>query len=941
MMQKRWIGLFSGLLLGVSVFGQLADNADPRWFPVSYGQPGIDYDPTTLVVKLRPESRFLFNDLQSSWAFRAKRMGLGTPEKAFPNESAPTQTLNAYGLPTTDLSLIYEVPAQSQVPIQRLVSLVLGTGLFEWAEPLPIVQPLLTPNDPSIGSQYYFSRIRAFDAYDKTTGDTNVVIAIVDGGTNFTHPDLLGNIKYNYADPIDGIDNDGDGYIDNFRGWDVGDGDNNPSYNPSDGATASIHGTAMCGIAAATTDNAVGIAGIGWKCKYLPVKMVRTGQGWVRGYQAVAYAVRAGADIINCSWGGTYATQLGRDVMCWAVMDQGKLVIAAAGNSNNTNPIYPAAFEEVLGVTATNVNDIRWSGSSYYELIELAAPGESIYRTYGTGYATGSGSSEASSVVSGSAGIVLSQFPWMTPFQIGARLKATSVQIDNLPGNAGVVGRMGYGRIDLKNAVIDSTGAWMHFRNRQFSDEDGDGIFFAGDTVLVTGLSLNALRPSTSALSARITHNSAHVQLLDSTLQIGVVGSMQSFSHAGQPFRFIVKNSCPVNHLVRFRVTYQDTARAGHTDFFLFLQPDHYNWTSNKNQLTLGNNGRLGYTDAATQTGIGWRKENGPNNLLEQFYAPFSLMIGHNSKVSNATLSDPLAGCCPLITDNHFVSVQPMSKDVRGNYGDVRVISKFNDSGAGVNAIGVEVTRIAYGDSTGPLSNVIFMDHVVRNTNATGLKNVFIGYYCDQDVADTLFFTTPNQAGWDVSRRLGWQISQLGGRGSGMVLLTGTTPHYYAFDVGGGGGSIAVTNGFSQSEKWTAMTGGIGRSLSTVGDPAQYLGTVIDSLAPGNCAIVSMAFVVGDQFSDIQNAAQLALTQYQNSANVWTGAAGTANWHHAGNWSAGVVPTSSHRVYVIKPSYPGGFDPVISDSNGQAAYIETLCGGHLRISNGRQLQVGP
>lgn len=941
MMRKNWCSLALALVLKGLVFGQVADNADVRWFPMAYGQAGVDYEPTILVVKLQPNYRFLFSDLNNYWVNHAKALGLGMPQKAFPNESAPVQPFNVYGLPSTDLSLIYEIPVQSQTPMPRLVSLVLGTGKFEWAEPLPIVQPLLTPNDANHGSQYYFSRIRAYDAYNLTTGDTNVVIAVVDGGTNFSHPDLLGNIKYNYADPIDGIDNDADGYIDNFRGWDVGDGDNNPSYNPSDGSTASVHGTAMCGIAAATTNNALGVAGIGWNCKYLPVKMVRTGQGWVRGYQAVAYAVRAGADVINCSWGGTYATQLGRDVMRWAVMDQGKLVIAAAGNSNNTVPIYPAAFEEVLGVTATNVNDLKWSGSSFYELIELAAPGEGIYRTFGTSYGTGSGSSEASSVVSGAAGIVLSRFPWMTPFQVGARLKATSVQIDNLTGNTSFAGRMGYGRLDLKNAVMDSTGAWMHFRNRTFLDQDADGIFLVGDTIEIRGFSLNALRPSTSILSAALTHNSAHVQLLDSTLQIGVVGSMQSFSHSNQPFRFVVKNTCPTNHLVRFRVTYQDTGRAGHTDFFLFLQPDHYNWTSNQNHLTLGNNGRLGYTDAATQTGIGWRKSNGPNYLLEQFYAPFSLMIGHNNRVSNATLSDPLAGCCPLVTDNHFVSVQPMVKDQRTHFGDLRITSRFNDSGAGVNAIGVEVTRMAYGDSSGPKAGIIFMDHILRNTTVTGLKNVFVGYYCDQDVADTLFFTTPNQAGWDATRRLGWQISQLGGRGSGMVLLNGTTPHYYAFDVGGTGGSITVTNGFSQSEKWTAMTGGIGRALSTVGDPAQYLGTVVDSLAPGQCAIVSMAFVVGDQFSAIQNAAQLALNHYQSTLNVWTGGAGTANWHHAGNWSAGVVPTSSHRVYIIKSSHPGSLDPVISDSNGQAAYVETLCGGHLRISNGRQLQVGP
>ena len=102
------------------------------------------------------------------------------------------------------------------------------TGVFEYVEPSYTSQPLYKPNDPEIDSLYFMEMLNMYQAWDSTMGDTNVVIGISDTGFDIDHPDLVNSVKYNYNDPIDGVDNDGDGYIDNFRGWDLGDNDNNP-----------------------------------------------------------------------------------------------------------------------------------------------------------------------------------------------------------------------------------------------------------------------------------------------------------------------------------------------------------------------------------------------------------------------------------------------------------------------------------------------------------------------------------------------------------------------------------------------------------------------------------------------------------------------------------------------------------------------------------------
>lgn len=190
-------------------------------------------------------------------------------------------------------STLYEITYNNSIPIKKTINILMATGIIEYAEPLYKIQLLSNPNDPDTASQYYLGLIKAYDAWDISQGDSNIVVGVTDTGTDLDHPDLAAGIAYNYADPINGIDDDGDGYIDNFMGWGFGQNDNDPSVDV-------IHGSFVLGLAGAVTNNGIGIAGAGYKTRFLPVKISNNGV-LTTAYEGIVYAADHGCQIINCS----------------------------------------------------------------------------------------------------------------------------------------------------------------------------------------------------------------------------------------------------------------------------------------------------------------------------------------------------------------------------------------------------------------------------------------------------------------------------------------------------------------------------------------------------------------------------------------------------------------------------------------------------------------
>ena len=389
-----------------------------------------------------------------------EELGMVSLKKKFPNSKAPERAYNDRGLKMADISLIYKVQVSDEVDVMAASEKLQALESVVYAEPHFVSYDMYTPNDANLNSvmPYHYDNINAYAAWDITLGDTNVVIGITETAINVNHPEFAGNIKYNYDDPVGNGDEDNDGYEDNFAGWDFFDGDNDLFvYNE-------IHGDAVSAISSAAADNGIGYAGIGFKCKFLPVK---AGNNTIpstitNGYDAIQYCVEQGCSVVNCSWGNTTFSQVAQDVVTWAAVNNDVVLIASAGNVTATNYYYPASYEYVLSVTGVDQNDVFDNGSNppftYNDSVDVSAPGINIYTTATFNgqflYAPPQGGTSMSApIVAGLAGLVRSQFPCLTAQEVIERIKTTADNIDGLAQNTPYAGLIGMGRVNAEAAV--------------------------------------------------------------------------------------------------------------------------------------------------------------------------------------------------------------------------------------------------------------------------------------------------------------------------------------------------------------------------------------------------------------------------------------------------------------------------------------------------------
>ncbi|MBI5399442.1 S8 family serine peptidase [Candidatus Saganbacteria bacterium] len=284
------------------------------------------------------------------------------------------------------------------------------------AAPVGIVRAFATtPNDPRLGEQYSLTKISAPQAWDRTTGLSSNLIAVIDTGVDYTHEDLVGKVAT------------ADGY--NFVG---GMTEENTDTRPDASGPIRMHGTEVSGVIAAATNNGKGIAGVDWQATILPVKVL---PGSIAGgtmddiLQGIAWAMAKGAKIINMSF-GQYSSDPNLEQLCQQAYDQGIVLVAAAGNDNISNPSYPAYYPTVLAVGATDQSDHRsiWTGvslvsgkiqaSNYGSWVDVCAPGTAILTTANGSYETPSGTSFAAPIVAGIASLIKAANPSFTNRQI-------------------------------------------------------------------------------------------------------------------------------------------------------------------------------------------------------------------------------------------------------------------------------------------------------------------------------------------------------------------------------------------------------------------------------------------------------------------------------------------------------------------------------------------
>jgi subtilisin family serine protease len=349
------------------------------------------------------------------------------------------------------------------IGVEEAVARLAADPQVAWAEPNYVWSIERTPNDTRYSDQWALANhgqfagtpgadIRAEAAWNVTTGDSNVVVGVIDTGVDLEHPDLVGNLWVNPGEiPGNGIDDEGDGYVDDVNGWDFVNGDADPRDDHG-------HGTHVSGIIAAVGDNALGITGVCWRTKIMALKFLGAGgSGFTSdAVDALEFAIAHGVRITNNSWGGGPYSQALADAIT-AAGAAGMLVVVASGNSGfnlDSAPGYPACYPnpEIISVGATDKNDALAAFSNYgLETVDLAAPGDFIMSLWpARRLAILSGTSMAAPHVAGAAALLLARNSSMSPLAMKSRLMHGARALPSLAGKC-----VSGGRLDLLRSVAD------------------------------------------------------------------------------------------------------------------------------------------------------------------------------------------------------------------------------------------------------------------------------------------------------------------------------------------------------------------------------------------------------------------------------------------------------------------------------------------------------
>ena len=585
----------------------------------------------------------------------------------------------------------------------------------EYAEPHWVYTLSATPNDTSYPNQSaYLSRMRFPQGWDTTKGEQgSVVVAIVDGGTQWQHPDLQANVWTNPGEtPGNGLDDDGNGFVDDVRGWNFANGTGDPTGLPST-PTNGIHGTHTAGIACARTNNATGVAGTSWNAKLMPINASSptTDNAIAYGYEGILYAGENGADVINCSWGGQGSPSAFEQEVIDHVWQLGAAVIGAAGNNNSGAPHYPSAYRHVLSVANVSNFDVRNTTSNHGPTIDVSAPGVNITSTIPGSYGLLTGTSMSSPQVAGLCALVKTRWPGYTADQVMERVRVTSDNIDAI--NPVYAGMLGYGRVNAENALRKNTPA-LRITQMQFTETDGDGIIEPGETVQLTPVVTNFLADCIG-ITIKLRETSTWATVVDSVVSLGGLDSLTSATLP--PLSLLVSPGAPIQTLVDCMLAVT-TASPAYTDrdrFQLTVLPTFVNHDIGNVKTSVTSVGKLGFSVVAGGSGadgIGFAYKTSPNLLYEG-----ALMIG----TGVSTVSDAARGASPTVSEDDFGTVRGgvPAKLQPGPWAAQQTVATFNDSLA-ASPLPVRVRQDTYAYADAVHDDYVILRYTIRNTGGDG-----------------------------------------------------------------------------------------------------------------------------------------------------------------------------------------------------------------------------
>lgn len=695
-------------------------------------------------------------------------------------------------------------------PMKLASVLMSECGDIEIAEPWYVGESAYTPNDSMLSEQRLLSTIEAFAAWDLEKGDTTIAIGISDTGVFVEHEDLKDNLFINQGEiPDNGIDDDENGYVDDYLGYnlafkDDGTSPGNPT-NPTSG-----HGTSVAGIAGATFDNALGYAGVGAQCRVRAIKTTPNGSRFiVYGYESILYCTITGVPIVNCSWGSSAYSCIDESIVRYAIA-RGTIIVAAAGNHGSTIRFYPAAYQGVISVGVTNPNDELVPMTARGHYLDVVAPGQESRTTDNTGgYGGFCCTSGSAPIVSGLVGLMLSANQTLTARQVQAILRVTVDGMKGIP--AGLTKELLPGRINAHKAVqlakwprailyVDSSSV----KHRMKSIRP-----LAGDTVVVT-TSVNSIFGGIKNLRRKISIIADSMECLElnsaAENQIGDIseGSTRNLP----PILLHIKKFGTYTVFVKQEFEGTDSMGLAFATSVLVPVIPTPGWITLRNNaftISVTDNGRFGNIDREGGEGEGFLYMNHCGMIYEAAH-----MISCEKKVVNAVRAEKGY-------DDHFFP------EVRIG-GDGRLTGSYTDALAPDSIkLGLRVFHqltVPTGDSS-----VAVHDITIENISGRILNNVASAWFMDWDL--------PPQPLRNKARQMALTKT------SAVITITGETLtpaiacgilswHSNTSMICRAIDNAATYDGFRQGLKDTVIRLGVSESFSSEADIAIVAGVLFN-----------------------------------------------------------------------------------------------------------------
>jgi serine protease len=831
-----------------------------------------EYEHGVVLVKLKESHKTLFSQSPSGTISNAGILSATEliPKKTINNSQArraPRKSISG-----VDLSLYYSVAVNSGEDIETIINRLYASGHFEIVEPSYRHFSSYNPNDPSTGSQYYLNKIRAFEAWDISKSNTDVVIAILDSGGDLDHPDLASKLFINQNEiPDNGIDDDENGYVDDVYGWDFSGatrdligtpgfkGDNDPSIIKGGGH---MHGTMVAGCAAASTDNGIGIAGVGFNARLLFTKHYADDQPESDNfyssnlYVGMLYAATVLSDnnvpykIINCSFGGSGRSQIYQDIIDYVTLDLGCLVIAAAGNNNSEDLRYPGAYNNVLCVAATDGDDRKSGFSSYGNWVDISAPGSSIFTTqFNDLYGTTQGTSFSCPITSGAAALVWPMFPELTPVQLAERLRVTADESFYTKNTATFQKKLGKGRLDIYRALTADFPSLRASRIKMVT-ENGSSAIRPGDKGFLYFDVSNLLSSTSSNLEISISSSSSVLTFTKNKIYPGIISTNNKVSTKLNPFAFTAGNTIASNRVVDITITFTDGDYVDFQVYSVNLNPSFVDIEENQVSTTISSIGRIGYDGEGQARGLGF-EFNGIPLLYEM-----GILMGNSS----SSILNNVRSASGSAYDQDFVEIEKINEIRPGLRSSVEIFGSISNSVTPASQdILISYRSLVWRSS--PNNKFVILEYKLKNPTASTINDYRFGLFADWDISNG------DGAAWNAQLNLGYVFPKEEPTlpYAGIQVLTGNANHY-AIDNNQNiaGTPFGLYDGFTDNEKFTTLsTPRAEAGLAEGGeDVSHVVSTGPFTLAANQEITIAFAIHGAENLSDLTESAEAALSLY-------------------------------------------------------------------------------